>query len=72
LTVECKNPPNYPDQWSYEIWLQAAVNLQKWRWEKNWPTTVLFANIPSYDLKIYEKRPILHMQLETKEKKTHS
>jgi murein L,D-transpeptidase YcbB/YkuD len=42
----------------YEIWLQAAVNLQKWRWEKNWPTTVLFANIPSYDLKIYENNQL--------------
>jgi hypothetical protein len=22
LLVECKNPPNYPDQWKYEIWLE--------------------------------------------------
>lgn len=44
---------------SYDIWLQAALNLQKWRWEYEWPSNVFYANIPSYTLKIYENNEIV-------------
>lgn len=44
---------------TYDIWLQAAVNLQKWRWENQWPSTVFYANIPSYTLKVYENNEII-------------
>jgi L,D-transpeptidase YcbB len=39
---------------TYDCWLQAALTLQKWRWEKDWPTDVFFVNIPSYMLRISE------------------
>jgi L,D-transpeptidase YcbB len=39
---------------TYDCWLQAALTLQKWRWEKDWPVNVLYVNIPSYLLKIFE------------------
>jgi murein L,D-transpeptidase YcbB/YkuD len=44
---------------TYDIWLQSSLNLQKWRWENQWPSTVFYANIPSYTLKVYENNEIV-------------
>jgi murein L,D-transpeptidase YcbB/YkuD len=37
-----------------DIYIQAAVNLEKWRWIENWGDQYIFANIPEYMIKIYK------------------
>ncbi len=43
---------------TYECWLQAALTLQKWRWEKDWPLDVFYVNIPAYTLRVYENNQL--------------
>jgi len=35
-----------------DIYIQAAINLEKWRWIEHWGDHYIFANIPEYMIKI--------------------
>ncbi len=37
-----------------QIYYQAAITLEKWRWLENWGTNYFFANIPEFSFKVYD------------------
>lgn len=53
-----KHTAKYLSRSTLDIWLQAAINLERWKWKKDWGTDYFYANIPEYKLKIYEKNEV--------------
>ncbi len=42
----------------YEDYKKAILSLEKWRWKKDWGADYIFVNIPSYQLKAYQKNKL--------------
>jgi len=49
------NTANALSKSPYDDYKQAVLSLEKWRWKKDWGADYIFVNIPSYQLKIYQK-----------------
>ncbi len=42
-----------------KIYLQAAINLERWRWMEDWGKDYFFANIPEFLFKVYENNELI-------------
>ncbi len=44
-----------------ERWKQIAINLEKWRWHKEFPSTRLYVNIPEFHLYYYRNDSLIRL-----------
>ncbi|MDX2002851.1 MAG: L,D-transpeptidase family protein [Chitinophagales bacterium] len=44
---------------NYDLFLQAALNLQRWRWEQTFDTEYVYINIPSFTLQVLNNEKLV-------------